>query len=155
VRTLKVNTPMIVAVIALTLGIYGAWEKTGTTPSKASALTLGEFSNASRIAEVHQSVRTDVSQRLSLQSGTERETEQSTKGESRNARLTLSSPPVAAASAAIEQTAQGPRPSATLVESLDGLGFGFEGPQGKANVRNPSDNTIAVGPDHIVKIVNS
>src|SRR6266568_9243369 len=110
VHTLKVNTPIIVAVIALTLGIYGVWEKTGTTPSKASALTLGEFSSASRIAEVHQSVRTDVSQRLSLQSGIERETEQSTKGESRNAALTLSSPPVTAASAAIEQTAQGPRP---------------------------------------------
>src|SRR5205807_1324672 len=101
VHTLKVNTPIIVAVIALTLGIYGAWGKTGTTPSKASALTLEEFSSANRIAEVHQSVRTDVSQRLSLQSGIERETEQSTKGESRNARLTLSSPLIAAASAAI------------------------------------------------------
>jgi len=155
VHTLNVNTTIIVAVIALILGIYGAWEKTGTTPSKAGALTLGEFSSASRIAEVHQSVRTDVSRQLSLQSGIERETEQSTKRESRNATLTLSSPPVAGASAAIEQTAQGPRPSAILVESFDGLGFGFEGPQGKANVRNPSDNTLAVGPDHIVQIVNS
>src|SRR5947208_13971899 len=72
-----------VAVIALTLGIYGAWEKTGTTPSQASALTLAKFSSASRIAEVHQSVRTDVSQRLSLQSGIERETEQITQGEYR------------------------------------------------------------------------
>jgi hypothetical protein len=155
VHTLNVNTTIIVAVIALTLGIYGAWEMTRTTPSKASALALAEFPSASRNAEVHQSVRTDVSQQLSLQSGIERETEQSTKGESRNARLTLSAPPVAAASAAIEQTAQGPRPSAILVESFDGLGFGFEGPQGKANVRNPSDNTLAVGPDHIVQIVNS
>src|SRR2546429_8372139 len=132
VHTLKVNTPIIVAVIALTLGIYGAWGKTGPTPSKASALTLGEFSSASRIAEVHQSVRTDVSQRLSLQGGIERETEQSTKGESRDAGRTRSSTSVPAAGAAIEQTSQGTRPSATLLESFDGLGSGFEGPQGKA-----------------------
>src|SRR5438876_615948 len=88
VHTLNVSTTIVVAVIALTLGIYGAWEKTGTTPSKASALALTEFPSASRNAEVHQSVRTDVSQRLELQSGIERETEQSIKGESRNARLT-------------------------------------------------------------------
>ena len=63
--------------------------------------------------------------------------------------------PIPAAGAAVEQRSQGSRPSAQLVESFDGLGFGFEGPQGKANLRNPSDNTIAVGPDHIVQIVNS
>ena len=57
--------------------------------------------------------------------------------------------------AAVEQTSHGTRPSAQLAESFDGLGFGFEGPQGKANLRNPSDNTIAVGADHIVQIVNS
>jgi hypothetical protein len=145
-----------VAVIALTLGIYGAGEKTGSTPSKASALTLGEFSSASHIAEVHQSVRTDVSQRLLLRRDANTETiQQNTQGESREARTIRSSPPVPAAGAAVEQRAQGSRPSATLLESFDGLGFGFEGPQGKANVRNPSDNTLAVGPDHIVQIVNS
>ncbi len=64
----------------------------------------------------------------------------------------LSVPP---ASAAVEQKSQGMRPAARLVESFDGLGFGFEGPQGAANVRNPSDNTLAVGPDHIVQIVNT
>src|SRR2546430_10840340 len=111
VHTLRVNTPQIVAVIALTLGIYGACEKTGTTPSKASALTLGEFSSASRIAEVHQSVRTDVSQRLSLQSGIERETEQSTQAESRDAGLTRSSPPGPPACAAVAQQTERTRPS--------------------------------------------
>ena len=55
----------------------------------------------------------------------------------------------------VEQTSQGTRPSAALVESFDGLGVGFEGPQGTTNVRNPSDNTLAVGPNHIVQIVNS
>ena len=63
--------------------------------------------------------------------------------------------PIPVAGMAVEQNSQGSRPSAQLVESFDGLGFGFEGPQGKANLRNPSDNTIAVGPDHIVQIVNS
>ena len=38
---------------------------------------------------------------------------------------------------------------------FDGLGEGFEGPQGTATYRNPSDNSIAVGPDHIVQTVNS
>ena len=33
--------------------------------------------------------------------------------------------------------------------------MGFEGPQGTAAVRNPSDNSLAVGPDHIVQTVNS
>ncbi len=55
----------------------------------------------------------------------------------------------------VEQKLQGARPPAQLVESFDGLGFGFTGPQGQANVRNPSDNTLAVGPDHIVQIVNT
>ncbi len=66
-----------------------------------------------------------------------------------------SSPGVPAAGAAVEQRSQGARPSAALVASFDGLGVGFEGPQGTATFRNPSDNSIAVGPNHIVQIVNS
>ena len=60
-----------------------------------------------------------------------------------------------AGSAAVEQTTFGTKPPATIVASFDGLGVGFVGPQGTANLRNPSDNTIAVGPDHIVQIVNT
>jgi hypothetical protein len=41
------------------------------------------------------------------------------------------------------------------LESFDGLGNGFTGPEGTANFRNPSDNSLAVGPDHVVEIVNS
>jgi hypothetical protein len=63
--------------------------------------------------------------------------------------------PVTPASAAVEQKSQGTKPPARLAESFDGLGYGFEGPQGTANLRNPSDNTLAVGPDHIVQIVNT
>lgn len=55
----------------------------------------------------------------------------------------------------VEQTAAGHRPPAVLVASFDGLGEGFVGPQGGATGRNPSDNSLAVGPDHIVQIVNS
>src|SRR5262245_679946 len=57
--------------------------------------------------------------------------------------------------AAVEQTAPGTRSPAALVESFDGLGAEFEGPQGTASLRNPSDNSLAVGPDHIVQTVNS
>jgi len=64
----------------------------------------------------------------------------------------ITSPPGAAA---VEQRAQGTRPAAEIVASFDGLGFGFEGPQGTANLRNPSDNTLAVGKDHIFQIVNT
>jgi len=55
----------------------------------------------------------------------------------------------------VEQTAPGAKPGVTLVDSFDGLGVGFDGPHGKAEGRNPSDNSLAVGPDHIVQIVNS
>jgi hypothetical protein len=55
----------------------------------------------------------------------------------------------------VEQLTQGTRPPAELVASFDGLGEGFEGPQGPWTARNPSDNSLAVGPDHIVQTVNT
>lgn len=55
----------------------------------------------------------------------------------------------------IEQTEMGKRPGAVLLTSFDGLGAGFVGPQGTVNLRNPSDNSLAVGHDHIVQTVNS
>ncbi len=64
-------------------------------------------------------------------------------------------PPVSDAGAAVEQTAQGTRPGAPVLVSFDGLGVGFTGPQGTATLRNPSDNSLAAGPNHIVQIVNS
>ena len=64
-------------------------------------------------------------------------------------------PPVSTAAAAIEQKTQGTRPAAKIIESFDGLGVGFNGPQGPAAGRNPSDNSLAAGPGHIVQIVNS
>src|SRR5215831_11387076 len=64
-------------------------------------------------------------------------------------------PTLSATGIAVEQTSQGSRPAAPVLESFDGLGAGFVGPQGTANFRNPSDNGLAVGPDHIVQTVNS
>jgi hypothetical protein len=57
--------------------------------------------------------------------------------------------------ASVEQTAQGKSAPAEIVASFDGLGDGFKGPQGTASFRNPSDNSLAVGPDHIVQTVNT
>ncbi len=64
----------------------------------------------------------------------------------------ITTPPGAGA---VEQRSPGAKPPATLVASFDGLGVGFVGPQGSATVRNPSDNSLAVGPDHVVQTVNS
>jgi len=58
-------------------------------------------------------------------------------------------------SPSVEQTAPGTKPPAQIVVSFDGMGVGFEGPQGKYEGRNPSDNSLAIGPDHIVQTVNS
>jgi hypothetical protein len=64
-------------------------------------------------------------------------------------------PTITARGAAVEQTAPGTKPAALLVDSFDGLGVGFEGPQGTFAGRSPSDSSLAAGPDHIVQIVNS
>ena len=42
-----------------------------------------------------------------------------------------------------------------LLESFDGHGFGLVGPHGTGGGNNPSDNSLAVGPDHVVETVNS
>ena len=55
----------------------------------------------------------------------------------------------------VEQTTPGDRPPAVIVASFDGMGEGFTGPQGTAVLRNPSDNSIAVGPNHVMQIVNT
>jgi hypothetical protein len=56
-------------------------------------------------------------------------------------------------SSTIEQTTDGTRDAIVPIASFDGLGVGFAGQA--PPLRNPSDNALAVGPDHIVQIVNS
>jgi len=71
------------------------------------------------------------------------------------ARITPPAITAPAGAAAVEQKAPGTKPAATLVASFDGLGVGFDGPQGAPAVRNPSDNSLAVGPNHIIQTVNT
>lgn len=57
--------------------------------------------------------------------------------------------------AAVEQTSPGTRPPAVLLESFDGQGYGQVGPHGSGAGNNPSDNSLAVGPNHVVETVNT
>src|SRR5688572_33036211 len=57
-----------------------------------------------------------------------------------------------AGSGPVEQTAQGPRPALPVLVSFDGLGADLSVAQPP---RNPSDNSLAVGPEHVFQIVNS
>lgn len=54
-----------------------------------------------------------------------------------------------------EQTTFGASAAPRLVASFEGLGRGFTGPQGRNFGGSPSDSSLAVGPNHIVQIVNS
>jgi hypothetical protein len=62
---------------------------------------------------------------------------------------------ISAEGAAVEQVTQGARPAAAIVSSFDGLGAGFTGPQGTAEFRNPTDDSLAAGLNEIVQVVNS
>jgi hypothetical protein len=62
-------------------------------------------------------------------------------------------PPALAASASVEQSFPGTRPALPLVASFDGIGATLHA--GDAPPRNPSDNSLAVGPAHVMQTVNS
>ncbi|HUC39722.1 MAG TPA: hypothetical protein VMR92_02730 [Gemmatimonadales bacterium] len=55
----------------------------------------------------------------------------------------------------VEQTEQGNRPPAKVAQSFDGLGVGLQGPHGRWEARNPSDNSLAVGREYVFQIVNT
>ena len=57
--------------------------------------------------------------------------------------------------AAVEQATPGTKPPPDVVVKFDGLGAGVTGPQGTPALRNPSDNSLAVGPTHVMQMVNS
>ena len=109
---------------------------------------------------VHRAVGRDISQPLPEQIGTEEAVQheraymiqQNPAPAAPIVAPVITSPPGAAI---VEQKSQGTRPAAALVESFDGLGAGFEGPHGTATLRNPSDNSLAAGPNHIFQIVNT
>ncbi len=64
-------------------------------------------------------------------------------------------PAVSAQGAAVEQTSHGLRPPVVMIESFDGHGYGLVGPHGTGRGGNPSDNSLAVGRNHIYETVNS
>lgn len=105
--------------------------------------------NAQNDVIVNRSVRNDISQNLGSLLNTEEINHRDQI--SMHGRDTQSGH----LSRSVEQTFHGIRPPAELLISFDGLGYGFKGPQGEARYRNPSDNSLAVGPDHIVQTVNS
>ena len=166
-----VAAPIIFAAIVTVFGVNQSF----TADSSKDEV----FSQAVRVTSpvaVHQPVRNDVSQRLAPAEGLPAESlvaqkgfspfnspsqalaanpDEETSEQNTNGAPSLPDLKPTTAGVAVEQKSQGTRPPAAIVESFDGLGFGFEGPQGKANLRNPSDNTLAVGPDHIVQIVNA
>ena len=64
----------------------------------------------------------------------------------------------ALAAQSVEQTSPGARPAVAMLASFDGLGVGMPpgaGTNNPAPPRNPSDNSLAVGPNHVFQIVNS
>ena len=137
-----------------------------------TVLVSTRHERAIHVATAAGSVRRDVSERLSASPSVVRDerelaervprhalgsdmTEPDEEDERERMSTSLPSMTTPAGSADVEQTTFGTKPPATLVASFDGLGVGFTGPQGTANMRNPSDNTLAVGPDHVVQIVNT
>ena len=72
--------------------------------------------------------------------------------------LLLVASAIVVAGGSIEQTSQGSRPALALLASFDGIGVGLEAGPGTNHPpapRNPSDNSLAVGPSHVFQIVNS
>ena len=113
----------------------------------AAIMAVSLFSSApptTRVVTVQAAVNQDVSSRLAP-ADPERESQITVVPISK----------VPPGSEAVEQKAPGTHPPAELVVSFDGLGAGFQGPQGTARLSNPSDNSIAVGPKHVFQIVNA
>jgi hypothetical protein len=81
----------------------------------------------------------------------------SPEGPEQQAEVPPAAPPpvLSAAGTAVEQTTQGSRPPVPLVVSFEGMGSGFTGEKGNARFGNPSDSSLAVGPNHIVQVANA
>jgi hypothetical protein len=153
------NAPRATVVLLATVALFGAVRLRrqstdavdGARAASGVGLRAGPSARVQRGALVRQAVAHDLSVRLGPFG-----TAGGFDGERQGA---IAPPPpaitVPAGSRDIEQTSQGTRPAAEMVARFDGLGAGFAGPQGTVTARNPSDNSLAVGPDHIVQIVNS
>jgi len=151
---------MAALIVAIVMGFQTVTQLGTSAPNPSTSVITSVM--------VHEAARQDVSppfselEPVSVDSATTTETPQHALAPESEAEEQRPTPtptpqmtPVTPASAAVEQTTQGSKPAPVIAASFDGLGFGFEGPQGLANLRNPSDNTLAVGPDHVVQIVNT
>ena len=138
-RTVKTITAVSVAVIVVASAAH---------MGRSRGPTFGR-------ATTNPAVASDVSQPLSSLSPPNDEGAVETEEQEEEA---MSSAPIRVkvplAAAEIEQMAPGTKPAAKLMVSFDGLGVGFEGPNGTGRGGNPSDNALAVGPNHIMQIVN-
>jgi len=166
-RLVRRPTPIPIAIATLTAAVWIGWPDASDLGATAGTM------------EIHRAVAHDVSpllaanpashrpDRLRQSSGVSRRSAKGAEAEGRRHQMTGGGnlaqqtvepyvpKPGPVPGASIEQTTMGTRPAAALVASFDGLGHGFEGPQGPSPARNPSDNSLAVGPDHIVQTVNS
>src|SRR5258706_2635872 len=156
---------IIFATVVLAFGCYEVVETNGHASTRLALDRSQPVSFSQNIRSnnqeltVREAVRNDVSQPFAKQLASNAlaakfDLDVGTAPPQRTGK-TRGHPTMPGAGAAVEQRSQGYRAPAQVVESFDGLGVGFEGPQGKANVRNPSDNSLAVGPDHIVQTVNT
>ena len=138
-RTVKTITAVSVAVIVVASAAH---------MGRSRGPTFGR-------ATTNPAVASDVSQPLSSLSPPNDEGAVETEEQEEEA---MSSAPIRVkvprAAAEIEQMSPGTKPAAKLMVSFDGLGVGFEGPNGTGRGGNPSDNALAVGPNHIMQIVN-
>jgi hypothetical protein len=131
----------------------------GLVVTEGAALPFHQSSIRSDQLEIHRALKFDVSPPLgrldtSLE-GAEAKAHAPAEGAAKDPAATKTVAPSVSADRTVEQTAQGERPPLATVDNFDGLGQGFYGPQGGTEVRNPSDNSLAVGPNNVVQIVNA
>src|SRR4029078_1732462 len=137
--------PVLFVVLAVIVGDY-VWQTRSVR--RAQRPTFGRMTT-------NHAVATDVSQPLSMLSPPDQSDSADPDGAQEEGRPAAPiRTTVSRGSADVEQTAPGTKPAAILAASFDGLGVGFEGPNGSGRGGNPSDNALAVGPNHIVQIVN-
>jgi len=112
---------------------------------------------AGRLAAAHRAVARDVSPALASLAPLPKDVGAIPEGwEQEAAAPAPAAPPsIPPGSVAVEQTEHGTNPPPEILAGFDGIGEGFVGPHGTAVLQNPSDNSLAVGPDHIVQIVNT
>ncbi len=149
---------MAVPAVALVVAFGFGGALSSRAKESAGKVTVGpvkmhralKFDESAPLTSFHPaSVAAQINRCASLACGT-------SPGNSRQAQMQAEAPPqITAAGAAIEQTTEGSRPALPVLDSFDGLGEGFKGPQGTGRFFNPSDNSLAVGPNDIVQIVNA